>query len=86
MTDPQPIPDTATPAIDADDDDDDDVADGADDLPDDVPNDKLPEPEVRAPSGNVADTDVDVPVEGEPLTDDQIGEIGESGESGESGA
>lgn len=78
MTDPQPIPGAATPAIDADDDPD-DVVDHADDLPDDVPNDRLPEPEVLVPSANIADTDVDIPVDGTPLTDDQIGEIGESG-------
>lgn len=70
MTGPQPFPGAAPPPIDSDDDD--DLVDGADDLPDDVPNDPMPsELEVRA--GSVADTDVDAPVVGTPPSDDEIG-------------
>jgi hypothetical protein len=67
----QPGPGAATPPIDGDDDD--AIIVNVDDLPDDVPNDPLPPSEVQVPPGNVADTDVDAPVIGTPLVDDEIG-------------
>ena len=67
----QPGPGAATPRIDGDDDD--EIIVNVDDLPDDVPNDPLPPSEVQVPPGNVADTDVDAPVLGTPLRDDEIG-------------
>ena len=67
----QPGPGAATPPIDGDDDD--EIIVNVDDLPDDVPNDPLPPSEVQVPPGNVADTDVDAPVIGTPLLDDEIG-------------
>ena len=73
MTGPQAFPGGAIQPIDDDDGDDDDVIDGADDLPDDIPNDPLTPSEMQVPSGNVADTDVDAPVEGTPPTDAEIG-------------
>jgi hypothetical protein len=72
MTGPQPLPGAAVPAIDSGDDDD-DLVDGAGDLPDDVPNDALTASEMQVPAGSIADTDVDAPVVGTPLTDDEIG-------------
>jgi hypothetical protein len=42
-------------------------------LPDDIPNDELPS-ELEVPAGTVADTDVDLPVTGTPLLDDEIGD------------
>ncbi len=71
MTGPHPFPGAATPRIDSDDDD--DLVDGADDLPDDVPNDPMMPIEMQVTNGDVADTDVDAPVVGSPLTDDEIG-------------
>jgi len=67
----QPGPGAATPPIDGDDDD--EIIVNVEDLPDDVPNDPLPPSEVQVPPGNVADTDVDAPVLGTPLRDDEIG-------------
>jgi len=43
-----------------------------DDLPDDVPNDDFTADEPPVAIGPVDDTDVDIPVEGRPLTDDEI--------------
>jgi len=70
MTGPLPLPGSVASDSDG---DDDDLVDGADDLPDDVPNDALTPSEMQVPAGNVADTDVDAPVVGTPLTDDEIG-------------
>jgi hypothetical protein len=52
--------------------DDDDIVDGADDLPDDIPNDELTTIEAQVPGGTVPDTDVDAPVVGTPVSDDEI--------------
>ena len=41
------------------------------DLPDDVPNDDFTADEPPVAVGSVDDTDVDAPVEGTPLTDDE---------------
>jgi hypothetical protein len=71
MTGPLPVPGAAAPPIDSDDDD--DLVDGADDLPDEVPNGTLVPTEMQVPSGSVADTDVDAPVVGTPPTDDELG-------------
>ena len=71
MTEPRSLPGALTPAFDSDDDDP-ELVDGADDLPDDVPNDALSS-EMQVPAGGVADTDVDAPVDGRPLTDEEIG-------------
>ena len=68
MTGPQPLPEAATPVTDSDD----DVVDNADELPDDIPNDELTASEMQAPAGSVADTDVDAPVVGTPMLDDEI--------------
>jgi hypothetical protein len=67
---PQPFPGAAPPPIDS---DDDDVVDVANDLPDDIPNDDLTMDEPPVAVGPVADTNVDLPVEGTPVTDDEIG-------------
>ena len=64
-----PRPGAATQPIDS---DDDDIVAGTEDLPDDIPNDELIPSELLAPSGPVADTDVDAPVVGTPVSDDEI--------------
>lgn len=69
MTGPQPLPGPAMVPIDSDD----DVVDNGEDLPDDIPNDEVIASEEQVPAGGVADTDVDAPVVGAPLSDDEIG-------------
>ena len=64
-----PLPGAATQPIDS---DDDDIVAGADDLPDDIPNDELIPSDPRDPSVTVPDTDVDAPVVGVPVSDDEI--------------
>jgi hypothetical protein len=69
MTGPQPLPGARIPAADV---DDDGVIDDVDELPDDIPNDPLIPSEPQVPAGSVADTDVDAPVVGTPLLDDEV--------------
>lgn len=71
MTEPQPGPGAAAPPIDS---DDDDPVGNVDDLPDDIPNDDLTASEPPTAGGNVADTDVDAPVIGSPMIDEDHGE------------
>jgi hypothetical protein len=66
MTGPLPA---GTQPIDS---DDDDIVAGADDLPDDIPNDELIPTDPQVPGATVADTDVDDPVVGTPVSDDEI--------------
>jgi len=69
MTGPQPAPGAAIPPLDE---DDDEIIVDVDELPDDVPNGALTPGEAQVPAGNVPDTNVDAPVIGTPLLDDEI--------------
>ncbi len=70
MTGQGPVPGAADPAIDSGGPE--DAVAGAEDLPDDVPNDDLTAQQPAVIAGVVPDTDVDVPVDGTPLTDAEI--------------
>ena len=68
MTDAHGAPLSSESPLDADSDPD-DLVQGADDLPDDVPNDDLAAGEPPGPGDDEDDTDVDAPVEGSPDDD-----------------
>jgi hypothetical protein len=70
MTGQGPVPGVGDPAIDSGGPE--DAVAGAEDLPDDVPNDDLTTQQPTVVAGVVPDTDVDVAVDGTPLTDAEI--------------
>ncbi len=70
MTESQNLAGAVPPPSDDDVEDVEDVPQGAENLPDDIPNDDLTMDEPPDDGLPVTDTDVDAPVEGSPMVDD----------------